>query len=157
MVKGLMRGAAAGAAGTTALNAVTYLDMAWRGRPASSTPQQAVEELARRAGRPIPGQGSERDNRLEGLGALAGLATGIGIGALAGGAQALVLRLGPVAGSVLLGATAMAATDASLTGLKLTDPREWDAAAWLSDAVPHLAFGLATYGVLRATSPRGGN
>ena len=29
MFKGLMRGAAAGAAGTTALNAITYLDMAW--------------------------------------------------------------------------------------------------------------------------------
>ena len=155
MFKGLMRGAAAGAAGTTALNAVTYLDMAWRGRPASSTPQQAVEELARRADRPIPGQGSERDNRLEALGALAGVVTGIGIGAVAGGARAVVLRLGPVAGPVLLGAAAMAATDASLTGLELTNPREWDVTAWLSDAAPHLAFGLVAYGVLRATSPRG--
>jgi hypothetical protein len=35
MFKGLARGAAAGAAGTTALNAVTYLDMAVRARPAS--------------------------------------------------------------------------------------------------------------------------
>lgn len=155
MFKGLLSGAAAGAAGTTALNAVTYLDMAWRGRPPSSTPQQAVEELARRADRPIPGSGSERDNRLEGLGALAGLATGIGIGALAGVARAVIVRLGPVAGPVLLGAAAMATTDASLTGLDLTDPREWNAAAWLSDAAPHLAFGLAAYGVLRATSPRG--
>ncbi len=32
----LLLGAAAGAAGTTALDAVTYLDMALRGRPASS-------------------------------------------------------------------------------------------------------------------------
>lgn len=53
MLKGLLRGAAAGAAGTTALNAVTYLDMAWRGRSSSTTPQQAVEELANRAGQPI--------------------------------------------------------------------------------------------------------
>jgi hypothetical protein len=31
--RGLLAGAVAGAAGTTALNAVTYLDMAIRGRP----------------------------------------------------------------------------------------------------------------------------
>jgi len=64
MLKGLMRGAAAGAAGTTALNAITYLDVA-------SRPNQ---------------------------------------------------------------------------------PREWDAAAWLSDAVQHLAFGLVASGVLRVMS-----
>lgn len=152
MIKGLMRGVAAGAAGTTALNAVTYLDMAWRGRPPSSTPQQAVEELARRADQTIPGSGAERDNRLEGLGALAGIMTGISIGALAGQARPVVLRLGPVAGPVLLGAAAMAATDVSLTRLDLTDSSTWDAAAWLSDAIPHLAFGLVSYGVLRALS-----
>jgi hypothetical protein len=64
----------------------------------------------------------------------------------------VVFRLGPVAGPILLGAAAMAATDASLTQLDLTNPREWDAAAWLSDAVPHLAFGFVSYGVLRAMS-----
>ncbi len=154
MIKGLIRGAAAGAAGTTALNAVTYLDMAWRGRPSSSTPQQAVEELAKRAGQQIPGGGEERDNRVEGLGALAGIATGIAVGALAGELRAVVLRLGPVVGPVLLGAAAMAATDASLTRLGLTDPREWDAAAWLSDAGPHLAFGVVSYAALRAMSRR---
>jgi hypothetical protein len=154
MLKGLLRGAAAGAAGTTALNAVTYLDMAWRGRPSSSTPQQAVEELASRAGQPIPGTGEERENRLDGLGALAGVATGIGVGALAGVLRPVVLRLGPVLGPALLGAAAMAATDASLTRLGLTDPRQWDATAWLSDAAPHLAFGVASYATLRATTRR---
>ena len=39
----ILRGAAAGAAGTTALNVVTYLDMAIRGRPASDTPERSVE------------------------------------------------------------------------------------------------------------------
>lgn len=154
MLKGLLRGAAAGAAGTTALNAVTYLDMAWRGRPPSSTPQQAVEELASRAGQPIPGTGPERDNRLDGLGALAGIVTGVGVGALAGAGRALVLRLGPVLGPVLLGASAMIATDASLARLGLTDPRKWDATAWASDAAPHLAFGVACYATLRATTRR---
>ena len=36
----LLRGAAAGAAGSTALNAVTYLDMVVRGRGTSSTPER---------------------------------------------------------------------------------------------------------------------
>lgn len=147
-----MRGAAAGAAGTTTLNAVTYLDMAWRGRPSSSAPQQAVESLARRAGQDIPGDGDTRDNRLEGLGALAGTTTGIAVGVLAGLLRPVVLRLGPVAGPALLGAAAMAATDASLAWLGLTDPRKWDASAWLSDAAPHLAFGTVTYATLRAMS-----
>ena len=144
----------AGAAGTTALNAVAYLDMAWRGRPPSSIPQQSVEELARRAGREIPGTGAERENRLEGLGALAGIATGLAVGTAAGELRAVVLRLGPVLGPVLLGGAAMAATDVSLTRLGLTDPREWDATAWLSDAGPHLAFGVISYAALRAMSRR---
>jgi hypothetical protein len=39
-----LKGAMAGAAGTTALNAVTYMDMVVRGRGASSTPEQVVED-----------------------------------------------------------------------------------------------------------------
>ena len=48
----------------------------------------------------------------------------------------------------------MAATDASLTRLGLTDPGEWDATAWLSDAGPHLAFGVVSYATLRVMSRR---
>jgi hypothetical protein len=50
MTWGLWRGAAAGAAGTTALNAATYLDMAMRGRSTSSAPQDLVKAAADRAG-----------------------------------------------------------------------------------------------------------
>src|SRR3954468_5982615 len=77
-------GAAAGAAGTTALNAVTYLDMALRGRPASSTPEDTVEKLAHAAHTEVPGDDETRSKRLSGLGPLTGIATGIGVGALAG-------------------------------------------------------------------------
>ena len=82
-----LKGAAAGAAGTTALNAVGYGDMALRGRPASSTPDQVAEQLARRSGLSIPGTGQARQSRLEGLGALAGMATGVAVGAAAGQVQ----------------------------------------------------------------------
>jgi hypothetical protein len=61
-----LKGGVAGAAGTTVLNAVGYADMALRGRPASSTPDQVAEQLARRRGLSIPGAGQTRQNRLEG-------------------------------------------------------------------------------------------
>ncbi|HEY0935674.1 MAG TPA: hypothetical protein VGD91_18240, partial [Trebonia sp.] len=52
------------AAGVTALNPVTYRDMAVRARSSSDSPAQAVEQLAGKAGAEIPGAGKERDNRL---------------------------------------------------------------------------------------------
>ena len=79
-----LRGAAAGAAGTTVLNTVTYLDMVLRGRGVSSTPEKTVEVLADKAHVPIPGEGETRDNRVAGLGPLTGIAAGVGVGVLAG-------------------------------------------------------------------------
>jgi hypothetical protein len=46
----------------------------------------------------------------------------------------------------------MAATDGSMAGLGVSDPRTWSAGAWLSDAVPHLAYGAVTSATLRALS-----
>ncbi|MEP7025082.1 MAG: hypothetical protein ABJB47_15075 [Actinomycetota bacterium] len=150
MLKRLMLGAAAGAAGTTALNAVTYLDMVLRARPASDTPKQVVAELAQRSGQPLPGTEEEVQHRLEGLGALSGLGTGVLIGVLAGGLRAAVLGLGPVLGPAVLGGSAMLATDLTMARLGITDPGSWDAASWASDAVPHLAYGAVAYGALAA-------
>jgi hypothetical protein len=149
MFKGLVRGAAAGAAGTTALNAVTYLDMAVRGRPASDIPQQAVEKLAEQAGVDVPGEGDKHDNRIQGLGPLAGIATGVGIGAAAGLLRPIIGRLPTVVGAPLLGAAAMAGSDLPLTKLGLTDPSKWTSVDWLSDAVPHLAYGVMTFALLK--------
>jgi hypothetical protein len=148
MMGNILKGALAGLAGTTALNAATYVDMAVRARPASSTPEQAVEELAKRGGVTIPGEGEERENRLQGLGPLSGIATGVLVGAAAGQFSFVVRRLGPVLGPVLLGGAAMAATDGGLAKLGISDPGSWDATAWLSDAIPHLAFGAVTWAVL---------
>lgn len=80
LVRGVLIGAAAGAAGTTALNAVTYLDMVARGRPTSSTPEATVEKLADKAHVPVPGEGDARQNRVAGLGPLTGLVAGVGWG-----------------------------------------------------------------------------
>jgi hypothetical protein len=150
MLKGIFRGAAAGAAGTTALNAATYLDMAIRARPASNTPEQAVEKAAESTGVSIPGSGAERENRLAGLGPLAGLATGTGIGIMFGLVRALRIRPPALIDAVLIGAAAMAATDLSMARMGVSDPRSWSAMDWMSDVLPHLAYGAATHATLAA-------
>src|SRR3954452_13591207 len=121
-------GAAAGAAGTTALNAVTYLDMAWRGRAASSTPEEPVEKLAHTAGVEVPGDDETRRNRLAGLGPLTGIATGVGVGVLAG-LLAPRMPLPALAGTVAT--AAMAGANGPMTALHITDPRSWGSASWI--------------------------
>ncbi|GAA3233279.1 hypothetical protein GCM10017691_28770 [Pseudonocardia petroleophila] len=153
---GLVRGAAAGAAGTTALNAVTTLDMAARGRPASDAPEQVVAALADRAGVSIPGGRRERARRLSALGPLAGTATGVGIGAAAGALRAAGLRLPTAVGGPLLGVAAMLASDGPIAALGISDPRRWSRADWISDAVPHLVYGVTTHATLVAALPDAG-
>ena len=132
-----VRGAAAGAAGTTALNVVAYLDMAVRGRPASSTPERTLEKLAATAHVSIPGDESTRPNRVEGLGALTGLLSGIGVGGMFGLARASGLR----AGTLLTTLVVLVSTNGPMTVLGITDPRTWSRTDWISDLVPHLAYG----------------
>src|SRR4051794_23907072 len=60
MTTGMLAGAAAGAAGTAALNATTYLDMVWRGRGTSGTPEQTVEAIEDKLPVSVPGEGDTR-------------------------------------------------------------------------------------------------
>jgi len=136
----VLRGAAAGAAGTTALNAVTYLDMAVRGRGSSSTPEDTVEALAEKVHVSIPGDQEERQNRVQGLGPLTGLAAGIGVGVLAGLARAVGIQWNPLVGTALTTAGVLVASNGPMTALGITDPRTWSATDWISDVVPHLAY-----------------
>ncbi|MCW2537111.1 MAG: putative rane protein [Modestobacter sp.] len=145
-----LRGAAAGAAGTTALNAVTYLDMAGRGRGTSSTPERTVEALARKAHLSIPGEGETRENRLQGLGPLTGIAAGVGVGVLAGLGRAAGFRPPVWLGGVAAGLAAMIGSNGPMTVLGITDPRTWSTTDWISDVVPHLAYGFATHSTLAA-------
>jgi hypothetical protein len=136
-----LRGAAAGAAGTTALNAVTYLDMTVRGRPASSTPELTVEKLAEKARLPIPGDEETRRNRVQGLGPITGLVAGVGIGVVVGLVRAAGYRSQPLVGTVLTTLVVLVGTNGPMTVLGITDPRAWSAVDWASDIVPHLAYG----------------
>lgn len=139
----IVAGALAGAAGTTALYVVTYLDQAVRGRPSSGLPAQTAGKLAGMAGLDV-GEGEQAESRKEGIGALLGLATGVGLGAAYGVLRVPVREVSvPVAGvSVALAATVVA--NAPMTALGLTDPRTWGTAGWLSDLIPHLIYGLVT-------------
>ncbi|PWR07751.1 hypothetical protein DKT68_17945 [Micromonospora acroterricola] len=152
----LADGAIAGAVGSTALNVVSYLDMALRARPASSTPEDTVGRLAGITHVDL-GTGARAANRRSGLGALIGYGLGIAAGvAFAlyanGRRQPLPMATG------VLGAGVMTMTDGSITALGISDPRTWRRSDWISDIVPHLAYGLtaaATWNRLRRPSGRG--
>lgn len=148
-VRTVIRGAVAGAAGTTALNAVTYLDMALRGRPASQSPQQAVEVVATKAGHPVPGEGQTKEHRLGGLGPLTGIATGVGVGVVAALCQPVLARLPAPVAAAAIGLAAMGLSDGPLVALKLTEPGDWSVGDWASDLVPHLLYGITTYTTLQ--------
>ncbi len=153
LASALVAGAAGGAAGTTALNAVTYLDMAVRGRSTSSAPEDSIEVLVSRAGLRIPGEEDTRKNRVAGLGPLNGIFVGVGIGAVLGLARTAGWRPHVLTAGLVTGLGAMAATDSSMAALGVSDPRTWTLMDWLSDVVPHLAYGLATAAVAQALDP----
>jgi hypothetical protein len=148
MMRTLFRGTVAGAAGTTALNAVTYVDMVVRGRPPSSTPDRTVEQLMARVGLSVPGDGDRRSNRVSALGTLGGLLTGVASGA----ALAVVLSVGPrrtpLAASAIATVAALLAGNGPMTVLGVTNPREWSASDLAADLIPHVAYGLVTGWVL---------
>ncbi|MFG1669455.1 hypothetical protein [Streptomyces sp. Y7] len=143
----LLYGAAAGAAGTTALDVVSYGDMLVRGRPASSTPETTVRRLAQRLHLRIPGEGRAEESRVAALGALTGLAAGTGMGVMLGLAHAAGWRPARSSRYAVAVIGALVATNGPMTALGVTDPRTWSATDWVSDIVPHLAYALVTVSV----------
>lgn len=150
----LARGVIAGAAATTALNAVTYLDMTLRGRPASQTPSNVVEKLAGLIGTSIPGDEKQQANRKSGLGALLGLASGTAAGIALSGLRTAGRprsRTGTLATAWLV---AMIAGNGPMTALGVTDPRNWSTKEWAADIVPHLAYALTATTAISALDPQ---
>ncbi|HEX3468314.1 MAG TPA: hypothetical protein VHT05_09575 [Candidatus Elarobacter sp.] len=160
-MNGIVAGAIAGAAGTLALDVASYADMALRGRAASDMPSEVVRRLAERAGiaslaAPPDRTDPATKNRRGALGALSGYAVGLSIGIVYGCARAAGAAIPVELAGVLLGALAMAASDVPAVKLGATDLAQWDGAAWLSDAVPHLAYGVVTAAVAEALIESGG-
>ncbi|NUR85689.1 MAG: hypothetical protein HOY71_16560 [Nonomuraea sp.] len=139
----LVKGLIAGAAGTTALNTASYLDMAIRARGASSTPQQAVDKLAGITHTDL-GDGERADHRKEALGSLMGYATGVASAIAYGMLSGRRRRPWPL-GVLALTGLAMSGSNVPLTLLGATDPRTWSAGSWVSDVIPHLAYGFTAY------------
>lgn len=154
MLRTILMGAAAGAVGTAALNIVTYLDMVVRGRPSSDVPAKTAEKLATGAGLGLgsgTATGSQDDDRQQqveartsGLGALLGYAAGLGVGAVYGAVRPYLGDASVPLTSLALGSAAMAAGDLPSVLIGSTNPREWGLSGWLSDLVPHLAYGILT-------------
>ncbi len=152
---GVVAGMIAGAAGSTALNAVSYADQALRGRPAGDTPAETARTLADVTDVTVPGGPDERQNRFEGLGPLAGLAVGVGVGALAGVLRSYRVKIPKGLSAVTVGLGAMAISDTTMAALKVSEPKDWTAGTVVADAVPHLAYGLVTTAALhRLLDPR---
>lgn len=142
-------GAVAGAAGTLALDVASYGDMAVRGRSASDLPAEVIRRAAKRVGVDALGKddedsGPELKARRTALGALSGYGVGVGIGMLYGALRPWTRAVPLPLAALALGALAMAAADVPAVQLEATNPREWGAAGWVADAIPHLAYGLVT-------------
>ncbi len=155
ILTGLTSGALAGAAGATALNVVGYAKQAVQGSASSATPDQAAQAAVEALGAQVPGGPDVRANRLEGLGPLAGIGVGMGVGALGGALRASGMKIPIAAAPVVLGLAAMALSDGVMTALGITDPRTWSMKSVTEDAVPHLTYGAVTVLALhRMIDPR---
>jgi xanthosine utilization system XapX-like protein len=156
MNRSLLAGLAAGAAGTAALDLVTYLDMVVRARPASSTPEQTVRKVEELTGLPLSADGPDSDAaqaRRSGLGALLGIVAGLAVGALYGLVRPRLDGVPLAALGVGVGLAANVGTTGPMAALGVTDPRRWPASSWVSDLVPHLAYGAVTATVYELARP----
>jgi len=135
----------AGAVGTLALDATTYLDIALRGRAPSTTPEQQVEAVEHELGLELG------KHRRTGTAALMGYALGV-TGGLAYGLLGGRRRIPVLVAGLGLGGAVMVASAASMTLSGVTDPREWGVEGWLADVVPHAVYGVVTAAVFERYS-----
>jgi hypothetical protein len=73
----------------------------------------------------------------------------VGTAVVLGALRSAGIRPGLAASSLAAAADAMTASTAPMTALGITDPRTWTAQAWISDVIPHLAYGAVTAAVLQ--------
>ena len=149
VLRNVLIGTIAGAAGTVALDIASYADMAIRGRSASNAPAKLVENLANIVHLPLSPQGTGSNdlavqNRESGLGALLGYVNGLGTGALYGMVRSQLDNVPVPLAGILVGLAAMAESDVPLVTLGKSDPKTWGFSGWTADLIPHLIYGLVT-------------
>lgn len=125
--RALARGAAAGAAGTGARYGTVALDLAG--------PGQALPPA---------------DGRLRRL--AVNTTTGSAIGATAGALRSAGVRLPTAVGGPLLGMAGLVAAGGPAALRRVVDPRRWREVDWARDALPQLAYGVATHQTLVVVS-----
>lgn len=143
----LLASVLAGAAGTVALDVVSYLDMLIRGRPASQMPSTMSSRIADMFGVDL---GQRADNRADALGGLLGNLTGLSVGVGYGMVRHFRGPGRPLSAGLAVGAAAMAAVAAPATATGVSRPDQWGVAGWVADIVPHAAYGLTTVAVYEA-------
>ena len=160
-MKHVSHGLYAGAVGSTVLNAITYCDMALTGRPASKAPAEVVRRLAEQIGWKQLAQSDDTatidiQNKRQALGALLGIAVGVGIGGVWGISRPILSMLPLFIQAPCIGVSAMAASDVPLARLGVSDPKTWSSSDWLRDVLPHIGYGVAVALILREFEQRGG-
>lgn len=141
---GVRRGLIAGAAGVTALDAVTYLDMLVRGRPASEVPGRTANELAKKIGIDrLDADDDKTRNRRSATGALVGYADGV-LSAVAYGALRSALPIPWPVGAALLAGLTLLVGEGSADRTGVVDWSKWGPQEWIADLVPRLAYGGVT-------------
>src|SRR6185312_5865513 len=159
MLRNIVIGTIAGAAGTVALDVATYVDMAIRGRSSSNAPAKMVENVAHIAHLPLftKGAGSNdqtTQNRESGIGALLGYVNGLGTGALYGLLRSQLDDVPLPLTSIVVGLAAMAESDVPLVALRASNPKTWGFSGWAGDIIPHLIYGLVTVATYEALADR---
>jgi hypothetical protein len=124
--------------------------MVVRARPASPTPEKTVKRAEELTSLTLSPEGSDSEpaqNRRSGLGALPGIAAGLGTRAVYGLVRPRLGRVPFPMLASLAGLGANVGSVAPMTALGVDDPRSWSASSWLSDLVPRLAYGAVTAAV----------
>jgi hypothetical protein len=148
ILRNAMLGAMAGAAGTTVLDVVSYVDMAIRGRAPSELPVNTLRSIASRFGSELGKPPAELDERLRNrqsaLAALLGYADGFASGAIFGIVRPATRNVSVFSAGVGLAVLTMLLSEGLATALGQTDPRKWGVSGWLADLIPRCAYGWTT-------------
>jgi hypothetical protein len=139
-----VKGMIAGAAGATALDFVTYFDMAVRGRPPSKVPGETARRLSHAIGMTALDGDGKAANRRNAAGFIAGHTDGVMAGGVYGLVRALVPRMPWMLGAAGLAAGTLLVGEGTATRVGATDWSTWSATEWLSDLIPRAAFGVVT-------------
>ncbi len=114
-----------------------------------------IDKVTKQLHLPLSSQGvgaqdQTAQNRESGLGALLGYVNGLGTGVLYGLIRSRFDSIPAPLAAPLVSLTAMAASDIPLVSLHVTNPKTWGLSGWLSDAIPHLIYGIVTVATYEA-------